>query len=377
MAERKIAEAFHPGEYLSDELEARGWSQVEFAQIIGRPARLVNEIVNKKRGITPATAKELAAALGTSAQYWMNLDSFYQLWKTDPVAPGVYRQAKMRSRFPVREMVLRSWLEDSENPQVLESRLLRFFEIGSLDEEPRHSYAAKQSGDTGHLTPIQAAWLYRVKHIADSMQVPRFSEKRLRNAVEELKALREAPEEIRRVPEILSACGVRFVIVEPFPSSKIDGVCLWLNAASPVIGMTLRFDRIDNFWFVLRHEIEHVLNGDGKDAAIVDSDLAKEGAPVNKDISREESLANAAAEDFCTPAKELIDFIARVGPLYYRTKVVAFARRLHLHPGLVVGQLQRRTGRYELFRPLLVPIRSFITPVAMADGYGHAFPVKA
>ena len=48
---------------------------------------------------------------------------------------------------------------------------------------------------------------------------------------------------------------------EALPSSKIDGVCLWLDQHSPVIGMSLRFDRIDNFWFVLGHEIEHALKG--------------------------------------------------------------------------------------------------------------------
>ncbi|KAI1694314.1 hypothetical protein Ddc_22202 [Ditylenchus destructor] len=52
--------------------------------------------------------------------------------------------------------------------------------------------------------------------------------------------------------------------VEALSGSKIDGACFWLDAHKPVIGMTLRFDRIDNFWFVLRHEIEHVLREDGR-----------------------------------------------------------------------------------------------------------------
>ena len=74
MGDRRPAEVFHPGEHLLDELEARGWTQTEFAEIIGRPLRLVNEIINGKRGITPETAREFAAALGTSAEFWMNLD---------------------------------------------------------------------------------------------------------------------------------------------------------------------------------------------------------------------------------------------------------------------------------------------------------------
>ena len=81
MIERRPAEVFHPGEHLLDELNARGWSQVEFSEIISRPVRLVNEIVNGKRGITPETAREFSAALGTSPEFWINLDTAYHLWK--------------------------------------------------------------------------------------------------------------------------------------------------------------------------------------------------------------------------------------------------------------------------------------------------------
>ena len=88
--ERRAAVVVHPGEHLRDELHARGWSQTEFARMIGRPLRLVNEIINEKRGITPKTALGFAAVLGTSAEYWMNLNTAYQLWKA-VVAEGIWR----------------------------------------------------------------------------------------------------------------------------------------------------------------------------------------------------------------------------------------------------------------------------------------------
>src|SRR5215207_273516 len=82
--ERIPAEVFPPGEYLADELETRGWTQTEFAEIIRRPLKVVNEIISGKKAITPDTAREFAAALGTSPQYWMNLESAYQLWNAKP-----------------------------------------------------------------------------------------------------------------------------------------------------------------------------------------------------------------------------------------------------------------------------------------------------
>jgi HTH-type transcriptional regulator / antitoxin HigA len=72
------AEAFPPGEFLRDELEARGWTQTEFAQMIGKSHRLVNELIMGKRAVTPETAHKLAAAFGTSAQLWMNLETAFK-----------------------------------------------------------------------------------------------------------------------------------------------------------------------------------------------------------------------------------------------------------------------------------------------------------
>ena len=97
MSERIPAEVFPPGEFLADELRERGWTQSEFAEIVRRPIKRVNEIIAGKKSITPETAREFAAALGTSPQYWLNLESAYQLWKSAPSAAEeiIAREAKL------------------------------------------------------------------------------------------------------------------------------------------------------------------------------------------------------------------------------------------------------------------------------------------
>ena len=135
MTDRIPAEVFPPGEFLREELEARDWTQVEFADIIGRPTRLVNEIVTGKRSITPETAQEIAAALGTSPSFWLNLQTSYKLSKAPPVPEKIARTAKLRDRFPVREMMKRGWIEPSENRDVIEFRVLRYFNIDSIDSD--------------------------------------------------------------------------------------------------------------------------------------------------------------------------------------------------------------------------------------------------
>jgi HTH-type transcriptional regulator/antitoxin HigA len=216
-------------------------------------------------------------------------------------------------------------------------------------------------------TPIQLAWLFRVFAMASEQKISAYSRPKLISALEQLQSLILSPEEARHVPRILAEAGVRLVFVEPLAGSKMDGACFWIDE-KPVIGMTLRFDRIDNFWFVLRHEIEHVLREDGKleGRAIIDTDVGD-----SKDELLEcERLANEAGAEFCVPKGELENFIARVQPYFSEEKVLRFAQRINVHPGLVVGQLQRRLGRHDFLRKYQVKVRSFVVPSADADGWG-------
>ena len=62
--------------------------------------------------------------------------------------------------------------------------------------------------------------------------------------------------------------------------------------------------------------------------------------------------------------------MARVGPFYGEDRIVLFAQRLRVHPGLVVGQLQRQLRRYDLFRKYQVKVRSCVISSALTDGWG-------
>ena len=371
MNERIPAEVFTPGEFLRDELEARGWTQTEFAEIISRPTRLVNEIIAGKRGITPDTARGLAAALGTSAQLWMNMETSYQLSKAAPASEGIARSGRLRERFPVREMIKRGWIEASENVEVLEMRVLDYFQIKDVNDDVRFSPAARKN-DNADKTDLQLAWLFRVRQLASALQVQKYSKKSLLEALDDLEGLMGEPEEIRRVPHILSAAGVRLVIVEAVPASEIQGVCFWINdERSPVIGLSLSYGRIDNAWFNIRHEIEHVLNGDGKTYPILDDSEALIGTP---DQSDEERLANEAAAEFCVPKQKMDDFVARLDPMYLTANFLGFARLVNRHPGIVAGQLQRRTGRWDLFRKFQTDVRRELVDAALTDGFGRIAP---
>ena len=372
MKKRTIAEVFAPGVFIAEELEACGWSQVELAEILGRPARLISELIAGKRAITPETAKGLGSAFGTGAEVWMNLERDYQLSKAEHDDSAVERRAKLYGKAPVKEMVKRRWIEPSENIEVLEKRVLNFLRLNNLDEEPSLAHAAKKSSYE-QVLPSQWAWLFRVRQLAENISVPSFSKRALTASLGELERLLTAPEETRHVPRTLTECGVRFVVVEKLPQAKIDGVCLWLDKNSPVIGLSLSRDKIDNFWFVLRHEIEHVLRGDGHESPMIDVELSGDKASsTNVSLPEEERIANAAASDFCTPTERLDSFMARKHPFYYERDVLAFARLLNRHPGLIIGQMQFRLDNYAYLTKHLAKVKSFVLPGAIVDGWDQS-----
>jgi HTH-type transcriptional regulator/antitoxin HigA len=265
----------------------------------------------------------------------------------------------------VREMIKRGWIVASSNIEVLEGQFLRFFGLKSLDDEVQFSHAAKKTAAHTPVSQLQLAWLLRARQLATEAVCKSFSEAALRAALPSLSAVLSAPEESRHVARILADVGVRFVVVEPIPGSKIDGACFWLSRDKPVIALSLRLDRIDNFWFVLRHEIEHVLRRHGEASYMLDQDIE-----CGEQLDEDEQVANDAAADFCVPQGEFTGFIARVAPFFAEERVVLFAQRLNLHPGLVAGQLQRRLKRYDLFRKHQVKIRQFVTSSARTDGWG-------
>jgi HTH-type transcriptional regulator/antitoxin HigA len=362
---RVPAEVFPPGEFLADELDARGWTQTQFAEIIRRPQKLVNDIVLGKRAITPETATDFGAALGTSAQFWMNLESAWQLSKVPPRDEAITRVAGLHARFPIREMTKRGWLSHTNSAADLEKQVCDYFDIKTATDVIEFKHAARRNYKID-ITTIQWAWIFRVSQLASSLRVPQFSEAALRGKVHELEKLMVEPEEIRHVPRILMECGVRLVVVEPIPGSEIQGVCFWMSGnKSPVIGLTLKGDQIDKFWFDFWHEIEHILNGDGKDGMILDD--FDESKPVDDEM---EKIANRKAADHCVPQTAMRDFILRHNPMFSEKNMLGFARIMKRHPGIVAGQIQRHTNRWDLFKKHQPRIRQIITQTAITDGYG-------
>ena len=374
---RNVAEAFPPGEFIREELEARGWTQEDLAEIMGRQPSIISGLVNAKRAVSPEIASDLAATFGTTAQFWMNLETAYQLFIESRADETVKRKARLYAKAPVKEMIKRGWIESSKSLDVLEDSILKFLEISSLDEEPKLSYAAKKSTLTAN--PSQIAWACRAKKIAKGIQAARFSRKSFAEALARLKELRANPEDVRYVPRVLAEGGVRFLLIESLPKGKIDGACFWLDEYSPVIAISMRYDRLDHFWYIAMHECGHV---DKRDALggqpVLDVNLVGDQAIQFEDKSEMDKQADRFAESFLVEQQQMDNFIARVRPLYSKQKIKNFSARIGVHPAIVLGQLQHRQEiSWSHSREMLVKVRDILIPSALTDGWGQTLPATS
>jgi HTH-type transcriptional regulator/antitoxin HigA len=375
MNARHPIEVFPPGEYIKDELEARGWSQSDLAAIMGRQFPVINEIIAGKRAITRQTAIELGDAFGTGPDVWVNLEATYRLGRVEQGETVVSRRARLYKRAPIREMIRRRWIEHTNDIDELEKRVAAFFERTSIEEEPAPiPFAPRMGTDYAFVTPSLRAWLYRARKLARSVQtaVP-FTTSSFARALTRLAALRSEAAETRHIPNLLAECGIRLVVVEHLAGTRIDGTCFWLDETAPVVAISLRYDRLDWFWFTLIHELGHVEQRDGLNTdQPIDLQLVGEGALRTESKPEREQAADRFATEFLIPQAELENFINRVSPLFSKNAISGFAARLGIHPALVVGQLAWRGQiSYAHSRDMLAKARHHVTESALTDGWGH------
>jgi HTH-type transcriptional regulator/antitoxin HigA len=340
----QLAETFSPGEAIKEELEERGWSQRDLAAIMSVQPSIVSGIINGTKPISLDLAQNLAAAFGTSAQFWVNMETAYRLKSAQPHTATAVR-SQLYEVAPVNEMIRRGWIESAFDVDVLKSRVEAFFgkrldQINTCELE----YAARQGMDyIDRPTPAQRAWLRRTRIIARAVHAARFTSSSVEDALRRLRPLMSHAEEARQVPRALAECGIRFLVVEHLPQTRIDGVCMWLDHVSPVIAVSMRYDRLDYFWFTLMHELGHVQNRDGLTTELApDVDLVGEKATVTNLKPEVEQAADRFASGHLIGEADMDNFIIRVKPLFSKVKIQGFALRQGVHPAITAGNFWSR-----------------------------------
>jgi len=257
-------------------------------------------------------------------------------------------------KFPVKEMYKRGWFEGfsgSLNDLMQEANeLVRDF-ITAVSRKPTLALHRKLVRSGLQIDPYALlAWECRVLTLAakDKSAGEYQAELLTFEWVDQLRRLSRLEDGPAQAKTMLEEAGIALIIEPHLPSTYLDGAAMLLNGGSPVIGMTLRYDRLDNFWFVLFHELIHVMYHlkKGKLENIFD-DLDAEG---KNEIELE---ADTLSRDALISPKEWDQALPRF--VQSKETIETFASQLGISPAIVAGRIRYDAKNYMIFNDLVGP----------------------
>jgi HTH-type transcriptional regulator / antitoxin HigA len=286
------------------------------------------------------------------------LESNYRLFRARQQKDGsdaIARRGRLYSLAPIAELIKRGWLRRSETIDELERDLCTFLEIDSPAQIPEYSANFRQARSREPDAAACLVWTKRVQHLARAQQVSVFDPEALRAALPCILALAKHEEDVRRLPAELLGLGVHFLIVPKLDRTYLDGAALAVDGR-PTIALTLRYDRIDYFWFTLMHELAHIaLQHEG--SYLDDDSTLKTTEPAGV-----EHEANRHACDWLLEPAAFDIFIVEQRSHFTKRAIQQFAHDQQRHPGIVLGQLQYRGYvSYNQHRSLLVKVKPMLT----------------
>lgn len=325
--------AVPPGQTLRDTLESLDMSQADLARRTGLSSKHINQIVQGVAALTPETALALEHVTGVPARFWNALEANYRQREARRRQETLSDEDRRWLRsLPIKALVERGALpEESDVAKRFES-VLAFFGVASRDAWQSVWLAADAAFRRSKVfvsdPSATAAWLRLGELEAAKVRTPAFDRARFRSALDEIRAgMRKHPtHSLELARRLCRESGVIFVVVPELPGTRASGAARWLTPTKALIQLSLRYAWEDSFWFSFFHEAAHLLLHGKREAFVDDRDSE----------DRQELEADAFAGTLLIPAR----YDAELRAIATLAEVQAFARKLQLPPGIVVGRLQ-------------------------------------
>ena len=239
-----------------------------------------------------------------------------------------------------RELVARRWLKSVDDDSSLATV---FFDL-PLSKEPT-LFRKSIKADENLLAIWQARARVKAEYLCLAEERPAFT-RLTRGHLRDLALLSVDPKVLRQLPSILAAFGIILVYVYALPGMNADGAVFHLSTGRPVIAMSLRYPRLDYFWFTLLHELAHLdLHHDElKDAVFFDVEATEEKDRAEKAANRlaKDSIVNRESWRNCEPKYDTSD-----------RAMHEYAAKHGVHPSLIAGLLRKESGNYKRYSSII------------------------
>jgi HTH-type transcriptional regulator/antitoxin HigA len=323
-------------------MDQQGLKAKDLVPYIGSAPK-VSEVLNGQRNLSLTMIRNLVNGLGIPAEVLLK-EPGAQLNKDSLAAEG--------RKLPVAEMLKRRWFAGfngklSEAKEQIEDLLAAFAEpLGVAALRPALNRQHIRSGSKMDEHAL-AAWRIRVATLALREPVAPYSPGTVTlEFLQQVVGLSYLDQGPRLAKEFLGKSGIHFVIEPHLPKTFLDGAALKLPDGSALVALTLRHDRLDNFWFTLCHELAHLaLHLDKDDVDAFFDDLENTG----KDKCEKE--ADAMASEALIPTKRWK--AAKLTQQATPERVRAFAESLRISPAIPAGRIRYEKKNYTLLKDLV------------------------
>jgi len=346
----------HPGETLEEKLQEMGMGPKEFGIRTGKPEKTIFAIINGESNITADMAVLFESVTKIPAHFWLNsqrhYDEFVARQKRNEMITLAVVWAK---QFPLTDMIKKNWLPICKSVEEKTMALLSFFGI-STPEAWENYYINQElkvafSISLAHTKEPYAisAWLRKGEMQAAELPTNAYSDNGFKDLLPELKTLmaNQPNDFLIQLQSICLKAGVKVVYTPCLPKAPINGATRWIND-TPVIQLSGRYKRNDNFWFAFFHEAGHILLHGKKDIFLENIEYA------DKKDEKEQQADNFAIKWTLSEAEEK-ELLA--SGLFDDNSIRMFARKFNTHPAIIIGRLQHKgLISYTGGRELVVPI---------------------
>jgi HTH-type transcriptional regulator/antitoxin HigA len=311
----------------------------------------VSEVLARKRPLNLAMIRKLHQGLGIPADVLLaQTEDSVDLGEVLPYDT---------SKFPFKEMFARGYfkgfggtLRDAKDKT---EELIRGFMRG-FDLQPIHQARLRapmhQSGSRLMDGYALLAWHVAVLKKARDLKVkaPFVKESLTEERLRELARLSRFEQGPLLAQEFLADMGVALVVEDHFNKTYLDGAAMF-DGDLPVVALTLRHDRLDNFWFALLHELVHVQRHLNQGRLFIADNLEDK---VHHQTT-EEREADEGARDILIPQAEWLAAGLTVEPTM--DAAIALADKLRIHPSIVAGRVRHETGNWRLLSSIKADVR--------------------
>lgn len=254
-----------PGQIIKRNLDALNWTNKDLAEIIGMSEKSISQMMNNKQSITVETAILLSKAFKTSPEFWLNLEQNYRLRskKESQKEKETEIKAEIRKYMPVLEMKKKKWIDCGKTAESQVKAYNDFWGQRNTDfsvyQHNKLPFCARQSkNDENFTTYYSITWFQKAKCEARKIKAVPYSKEKLQILAGKISEYTLLSDGVNLFINELYRCGVKFFILSHLSKTFLDGASFFDNK-NPVIVYTSRYNRVDNFWWTIAHEIAHIL----------------------------------------------------------------------------------------------------------------------